>query len=257
MTDLYRMARRVSGGRLVLWREVLDELVGMRRELILPGIAAIVIIVILNLPWWPAYERGLFTGAFVTTCIWIMSWVLWVMSGRGLRLNGVMAEDVTNDVLRKHPRALATLSSYKREFGDIDNVLVTGSGVYAIEVKWRQKAPSRWWLKNEADHLQAAVEELRAQLERLGICDVWIRGVLLIRGPGSDTVQTQLLDVGTGRRVRVVTSTGLAAWLDGQDGAQIPPATAESLINDLRLANAALEEQVNAGPVLRWLARVR
>lgn len=251
------MTRRVSGGRLMLWRAAIARFNDIRGELLWPAVVVAGGLVLVNLPWWPPYERGLMTGAVVVTALWILAWVVWVMSGLGHRLNGVMAEDVTNEFLRKHQRTLASLPNYKLESVDIDNVLVTCAAVYAVEVKWRGTQPSRRRVRDDADRLQAAVDELRAQLDGTGIPKSWIRGLLVLQGPGARSIPTELLRLKGQERVRVVSGVDLPAWLDGQDRGMIGPDFAARLVEGLRRSNTDLEAALDAGPVLRWLARTR
>lgn len=229
----------------------------MRRDLInlIPVVVAFVIV--LNLPWWPEYERGLLTGAFLVAVLWVVSWAVWVLSGLGFRLNGVMAEDVTNEVCRKHPNALASLPSYKFPRFDVDTVLVTHAAVYAVETKWRSRPPSPAQLERDVTQLQRDVAAFRSEVSDEGIPPSWVRGLLVVRGPGSRGLVSALVEVGGGERIRVVSGADFPTWLDGQDSGKVGPDFAAGLVKRLRTYNRAEEERIDAGPVLRWLARAR
>lgn len=231
----------------------------MRGELLrlIPPVLAFLIVI--NLPPWPTYEKGLLTGAFLVATLWMISWVVWVMSGLGFRLNGVMAEDATNEVCRKHRNTLAVLPSYKLPTFDIDTVLVTRAAVYAVETKWRSREPSERELRRDLYRLHRDVRAFRAELEGAGVPPQWIRGVLVVRGPGGRRIPTRLVDVGHGERIRIVNAAELPKWLDGQEGgiAMVGPDFASDLVCRLRDSNQEREESLEAGPVMRWLARTR
>jgi hypothetical protein len=251
------MVRRVSAGRLRLWQAAWQEVLLMRRELLKLIPFVLVFLVLLNLPMWPTYEKGLLTGAFVVAVAWMVTWVIWVMSGLGYRLNGVMAEDATSDVCRKHARTLACLPSYKLERVDVDLLLVTRCAVYNVETKWRYRAPTDARLRGDIRRLHGDVLELRHELDGQGVPPAWIRGVLVVRGPGARALATRLVDVGGGDRIRVVSGVDLPAWLETQDRGMVEDDFARQLVSRLRLANRERERRFQAGPVLRWLARAR
>ena len=252
------MIRRVSGGRLKLWQAAGQELRSLRRDLL--GLLPIVVgfIVMMNLPWWPPYERGFMTGAFIVVLLWVVSWAVWVLSGLGFRVNGVMAEDATNEVCRKHPNALETLPSFKFPRFDIDTVLVTSAAVYAVETKWRSRPPTPDELERDATRLHRDLRAFREVLTDQQIPDEWVRGVLVVRGPGSKAVKPQLLEVDRGRgRVRVVNGADFPVWLDGQNRGMVGVDYADRLIRHLQMCNREREQEIEAGPILRWLARAR
>lgn len=257
--DALVVVRRVSAGRLRLWQEAWRVVVDTRGDLLRLIPMVLAFLILLNLPWWPTYEKGLLTGAFIVATLWMISWVVWVMSGLGYRLNGVMAEDATNEVCRKHRNTLAMLPSYKLPTFDIDTVLVTRAAVYAVETKWRYREPPERDLRRDLYRLHRDVCAFRAELEGEGVPPQWIRGVLVVRGPGGRGLSTRLVDVARGERIRIVNSAQLPTWLDGQEDGigMVGPDFASDLVRRLRDSNQEREERLEAGPVMRWLARTR
>ena len=249
----------MSGGKVKLWQQAARELREIRWELVKVIPIAVVVLVLVNLSWAPAYERGLFTGVLLTGLVWIVSWTVWVTRDLGSRLNGVMAEDVTNEVCHSHPNALASLPSYKFPRFDIDTVLVTHAAVYAVETKWRSSKQDHRDLVRLGRRLFRDVEQFRGHLKDKQIPESWIRGVLVVRGPGAKGLKSRVLDLGGGAQIRVVSGTGFPEWLDGQGKGMVGPDFAAQLIRELREENAEQEheQQLEVGPVLRWLARVK
>ena len=251
------MGVRVSAGKVLLWRAALQELRDIRWELVRLLPIAVGFLVFAHLPWIPVYERGLLTGAWLVGLAWVVSWVVWVVSGLGFRLNGVWAEQVTNDVCRTHPNALAYLPSYKFSNFDVDTLLATRSAIYAVETKWRSKGQSRHEVVRQARQLHRDVTLLQRELSDQPIPREWIRGVLVVRGPGAKGLKCELLDLGGGARIRVVPGPELPQWLDGQATGMVGPDFATQLMKDLRDSNSFREREIDAGPVLRWIARVK
>ncbi len=251
------MVRRVSAGKLKLWQAARAELARQRG-----GIARLVAVmavglVFCNVPWWPSYERGLLTGVLLAMTGGVIAWSVWVTSGLAFRLNGVWAEEWTNGVLAKHASTLALLPSYKFSRFDIDVVLATRSAIYAVETKWTSSRLSQDDLVVLAGRLQRDVVKLRRVMVGQGTPESWIRGLLVVWGPNVRAIGSQLIDVGGGAQVRVVAGQLLTEWLDTQSAGKVGPDYAADLIRRLNVDNASIEDQIEAGRVMRWLARTR
>jgi hypothetical protein len=247
----------------MLWRDARQELVARRSEFMRLAAVVMAVAVVLNLPWWPNVAwwpestRAFLTGVLLTGCAWVMAWIVWVTSGLGFRLNGVWAEEATTDECRRHPHALGVLASYKFERFDIDTVLVTRAAVYAVETKWQSRRTYPYRPERDARQLQADVRRLREDLGNQLVPQGWIRGVLLIRGPGSIGVGSHLVDVGHGEFVRVVSEAEFGPWLDGQGQGKVGPGFAADLVRYLETTNAEREAQLEASRTMRWIARTR
>jgi hypothetical protein len=246
---------------VIVWQAALDVVRRNALSLALLLVLAIGLVAIVNLPFWPVYERGLLTGIVIVTLLWAASWSVWVTSGLAHRLNGVWAEEVTNEELKKHPNSLGLLANYKFDGWDIDSVLVTRSAVYAVECKWRGSKRSdrdfHYELLRDAKRLQRNVVQFRDEMAGMEVPESWIRGLLVVRGPAAHGLESRLMELPDGSQVRVVSGDGLAAWLESQSTGKIGPDFAGTLIAQLTAANAVREAEVEVGPVMRWVARVR
>jgi hypothetical protein len=246
---------------LIVWRAALDEIKGNARWLGALAAFVVLLVAFVNIGWWPVYERGLLTGVLIVMFLWMVSWGVWVTSGLAHRLNGVWAEEVTNDELRKHRNSLGVLANFKFDGWDIDSVLVTRSAVYAVECKWRGSKRSdqdfHYELLRDAKRLQRNVVQFRVEMAGLEVPESWIRGLLVVRGPAARGLENRLLTLPDGSQVRVVSREGLSTWLDAQSTGKIGPDFAANLISRLTVGNAERESEIQVGPFMRWVARVR
>ena len=108
-----KRAKRFSAGGVQAWRAALAELRRHRRDLLFALPVFVGLLVAANLPWWPAYERGLLTGVLVVAALWTVVWIVWVTSGLSLRLNGVWAEQAINERLAASPKVYGVVPSLK------------------------------------------------------------------------------------------------------------------------------------------------
>ncbi len=94
-----------------------------------------VALVVVNLRYWPEYERGLLTGFLLMAGIAMTLWWVWYGSGLGPRLEGTWAEQWTTEELKKTSNVLETIPNLRFERFDADNIVITRDGVYVLEVK--------------------------------------------------------------------------------------------------------------------------
>jgi hypothetical protein len=248
--------KRVAGGRLQVWRAARAEIARSRRDLAMLGGFAVLWCVFFNLPWIPAYERGLFTGVGLVVVLWSACWTVWVLGGLSHRLNGVWAEDGVIDALRRHERAYAAVPSYGLHGRDIDCVLITAAAVYAVEVKWVGGTPGAHRWRGMCSQVARDMKALRRDVVSEGVPEHLVRGLLVLCGPGSRDL-VSCLRTYEEQRMRIVSGRGLEGWLEGQTWGPFDRDLADDL--SARLTQTASER--DAAPDLsrpmRWLARTR
>jgi hypothetical protein len=253
------MAQRVSGGKVIVWRAAMDEMRARWLDLIqLAAVLAVPVIV----GWWMFPNdaaKGLMAGVMAASFFWMSLWLIWVNGGLAPRLLGTWAEERTNARLRRHRNVLAVLPSYKFDRFDLDAVLVTRAAVYVVESKYKSTRSSGGILdreiKRDAERLQRNLEQFRDEMPP-GVPATWLRGLIVVWGGASESVGERRVELPGGVAVKALSAGSLDAWLDGQHG-KIGPDFAAQFVRDLEAQNADREQAIEAGPVLRWLARVR
>jgi hypothetical protein len=250
--------RRVSGGRIQAWRSVLGDARRHRRHLASVGAAVAVGVVLVNVPLLPAYERGLLTGAVVGGGCWVVSWFVWVTQGHAARLNGLWAEDDTNNVLAKHRHVLAMVPSLKFPDWDVDAVAIAPAGVFAVETKWRGSTAHRGVLEAWAATAATDARTLRNFLAPWpGLPGSLVRPLLVVCGPAAKGLTEQVIAAPLGP-VTVIPGRLLESWLNRHGTGPVGTDYARDLGAHLhRVAEQRDALNVDAGPVLRWLARTR
>lgn len=253
------MAHRVSGGKVIVWREAMREAKARWLDLVRLG-AVLAVPVVVGWVLFPSdVAKGLMTGVMAASWFWMSVWMVWVNGGLAPRLLGTWAEEQTNERLRRHPNVLAVLPSYKFDRFDIDAILVTRAAVYVVESKYKGARSSTSMLdreiKGDAERLQRNLEQFRAEMPS-GVPSTWLRGLIVVWGGASEAVGERKVELRDGVAVKALSADHLDMWLDGQHG-KIGPDFALQFVRDLEIQNSEREQAVEAGPVLRWLARVR
>ncbi len=257
-----RQRRRVNGGRLEAWKAALSYLTDDRW--LLAQLVAVLLggIVLINLPFVPgsAYARGGATAMLITGFFWIISWVAWVPSGLAFRIQGTFAEEAVTDLLRKSPNVFDVVASLKFGREDVDQVVVSPSGVIAVETKWRSRTPSPTQVLADADEAARKARSLRntlAEGQTTGLPPDLVTAALVICGPGSKGVKSSRVEAGLGP-VDVINVGDLDRWLAKRGRGTVGPDFAQTLAAELhQLARDRDQAAVTAGPVVRWLARER
>jgi hypothetical protein len=253
---------RVNGGRVEAWKAALAYLTDDRWRL--AQLVAVFLggIVLVNLPIVPgaAYARGGATAMLITALLWALSWVAWVSSGLAFRVQGTFAEETVTELLRKSPNVFDVVASLKFGREDVDQVVVSPSGVIAVETKWRSRTPSAQQLSADADEAARKARSLRNQLaavETTGLPPDLVAAALVICGPGRKGVQSRRVEAGLGP-VDVINAGDLDKWLVKRGRGIVGPDFAHKLAAELhQLARDRDKVAVTAGPVVRWLARER
>lgn len=252
-------AKRVSAGGVEAWRAAFTELRRHRRDLLyaLPGFVGFLVVV--NLPWLPAYERGLLTGAALVIALWTVVWLVWVTSGLSLRLNGVWAEEAINEQLAASPKIYGVVPSVKMGGYDVDTVAVSRGAVLAVETKWSLREANDSYVDRVAHQAARGCRTLRHELAGEELPTDLIQAVVVLCGPGAReaTPRIQQVQMGWVTEVAVVGALHLDAWLADHRGGHIGPDFADRLLRDLRtLAEQRDRTAIQAGWVVRRFARI-
>jgi len=248
---------RVSGGGVQAWQAALASLKARRKSLIPLATLVAAGAVVANVPYFPIYQRGLLTGALLVGALWMLAWVAWVVDGGGFRVNGIWAEDEIVGQLRRHPRTLGVVPSYKIGRRDIDALLVTMAAVYVVEVKWRRRPIDAEELHDMSCLIAKNVRHLRHEpCFQDGSAPIQVRGLLVVVGPGSRFFRTEKRQLGS-VGIRLLPEAVLSDWLDGQDRGLITADLAKSLVSDLRGITVLREQALDLPLHLKYLARVR
>lgn len=254
--------RRTNPGRVIVFQQAWVVTKESAPDLLQLWAGLLVAAALVNLPWWPAYVRGLMTGAILTAGVGLSLWLVWYgVSDLGPRLEGTWAEQWTADELKKAPSVLETIPNVRFERFDVDNVVITRDGVYLLEVKrHRRFYPGLL----ESDLAQFALDSRTARnfLSRsIRVPEAprpeLITSVLVVWGKaGVDLFPTELTS-STGD-VIVVGGQHLRALLETRPTGYLGPDYARELAKAIR-AIAVERELLNQPPsrVVRWLARTR
>ncbi len=255
-----KRAKRVSAGGVEAWRAALTEMRRQRRDLLFAPPVFVGLLVVVNLPWIPAYERGLLSGVVIVGTLWLVTWLIWVISGLSLRLNGVWAEQAISDQLASAPKIYGVVPSFKFDHYDIDTVAVTRGGVLAVETKWHLGEVREGYLDRAVHQAAAACRSLRHELAREELSSDSIKPVVVLCGPKARDmpIAVRQVQVDSVAEVTVVGAAHLEDWLDKQRGGHVGPDFAARILRDLKtLAVGRDRTAVKARWAIRRLARIR
>lgn len=252
---------RTNPGRVAVFQEAWQVAKEFRGDLLRLWAGLLVALILVNLPAWPEYERGLVTGVLLMTGIALTLWLVWYASGLGPRLEGTWAEEWTADELKKTSNVLATVPNLRFERFDADNIAITRDGVYVIEVKrHRRFYPGVL----EADLAQFAKDSrtvrnflTRAIKTTSAPPEEFINAVLVVWGKAGLDLLPTLQETATGD-VIVVGGKHLRPWLEAQRSGYFGPDYAHGLAEELRHV-AQQREELHApdSRLIRWFARTK
>lgn len=253
---------RVFGGRLKAWQAALAHL-RAHGWFVLQGMGVCAAgILAVNLPFMPGtgYARGFVTGSLLFGFLGIMVWFTWVTSGLALRMQGAFAEEIVTTAIRKSDHVFDVIASFKFGQRDVDQVVVSRAGVAVVETKWHSQRPTSDGLARDAYQAAAnarTVRHLVPTLATTGLPQGLVTAVLVVCGPGRQGITGHSLDTTLGP-VKVVNLDDLEDWLARQNRGLVGPDFARLLSTELHeLAIERDKSAVQAGPFLRWLARIR
>ena len=249
--------RRISAGGVLAWREALRSLrENVRALLLFVGIVAVVAIITNLLPG-SAWAGGFGTGFLFALTLAFAWWLAWVPSGLANRSNGLLAERWTTDLLRGQPGVHAVIPSLKFKGKDVDHVVVASSGIVAVETKWRGSTPRHDDLQEAAHQAADAGRTLRLSLRRQALPEHVFSTALVVWGPGADDLEQSEIQTPFGL-VSVLPGHTPDAWLRSLQTGAVGEDYAATLRDELSaLAVQRDREAIEAGTLLRWLARIR
>jgi hypothetical protein len=116
------------------------------------------------------FVRGFWIGSMVTAIIAVVAHINTTFSGAGSRASGGDAERFTSQELRKlnSPRWFVFDHVQFADF-DIDHVLVGPGAIFAIETKWRTRAPTQKDLRAFTNQARRSADRLRRFLSTKGV----------------------------------------------------------------------------------------
>jgi|GEM_PF-1966958 len=108
------------------------------------------------------FVRGFWIGSMVTAIIAVVAHVNTTLSGAGSRASGGEAERFTSQELRKlDPARWFVFDHVLFADFDIDHVLVGPGAVFAVETKWRTRAPDGKQLREFTRQARRSADRLR------------------------------------------------------------------------------------------------
>ncbi len=134
---------------------------------------------------------GILIGAFIATLGCSIAWLVMEMSGARAAFIGSVGESWSADSLKGLSKRWTRIDSvpFGKNF-DIDHVLISDAGVFAVETKftaseWSLSSPA---LRNAMCDARWKARKIRFLLDRAGHPPV--TAVLIIWGPGAPTIPT-------------------------------------------------------------------
>ena len=187
--------------------------------------------------FWITGARGVWLAvlitAFVVTLGCSIAWLVMEMSGARAAFIGSVGESRSADSLKGLSKRWTRVDSvpFGKNF-DIDHVLISDAGVFAVETKF---TASEWSLSSPA--LRNAIRrrwkarKIKFLLDRAGHPPV--TAVLIIWGPGAPTIPTGFE---VDDRVRGVPGSSAKEWRAYLEGLEptIDPASVPTLVNIVR-----------------------
>lgn len=252
---------RTNPGRVELYKAAGVVLRENRTELLQVWAAVLLVVVVLNLPYFPRWIAGAATGVLLTFLVCMTYWSTWYASGLGARLAGTWAEGFTAEELGKATASVCVVPNLRFDGFDIDHVVVARHGVYAIETKYHQNLFDSV-LADDVRQAARAGRTLRLMLtksknpslpDRPGLFTT----VLVVWGKAGRSILPMNVDDPHGDVV-VVGGSHLMAWLELQGRGSLPLPEVERVSSELE-ALAVSREAIHAPDswLLRRLARIR
>lgn len=220
----------------------------------------LVALVVVNLPAWPDYVRGLMTGFLLMAGIAMTLWFVWYGVGDlGPRLAGTWAEEWTATELKKTSNVLEQIPNLRFDRFDLDSIVIARDGIYLLEVK-RHRRFYAGVLERDVSQFALDSRTARNCLTRAftttsAPSQAFITSVLVIWGKaGLDLLPTSQATA-TGDVV-IVGGKHLRPWLESQRSGYFGPDYAHDLAEELRrIAEQREVLQALDSRAIRWLAR--
>lgn len=160
------------------------------------GLAFLLAVLAHGRPW----LQGAVVGAYATLAVGGLWLGLMMLDGSMLARLGRDTEEQVGDELRRAPSSYGVISGLRFERHDVDHVLLSRSGVMAVEVKYL--SGQRRSLRNTprlADHVAQTVDgaaRTRRLLRSRGV-DVPVAPLLVLAGPGAPDLDGRVITEGS------------------------------------------------------------
>jgi hypothetical protein len=177
----------------------------------------------------PAYETGLIHGFFITATAALVVFAFLLNGDGAFLIAGALGEPSTREELESSVKLGYVWSAvHNVEAGgrDVDHVVLTPSGVLALESKWRFRGADHRWLTWAAGEAEEAARKARLVLQSKDIEHrTQVRPVLVIWGGA----RRELPDVQIINGVDVVCGQALIRWLEQCSRGRLAEDNAEAL----------------------------
>lgn len=181
----------------------------------------------------PAYETGLIHGFFIAATAATLVFGFAIDGDGTFLIAGNLGEGSTVEDLvaaKKAGHIWGAVNNVEARGRDVDHVVLTPSGVLAVESKFRFKGASKQWLVWAASEADEAARTARLVLQSKDIGHrTEVRPVLVIWGGA----RRELPDVQVIRGVDVVRGDALVAWLERCSRGGLSQDNAEVLLSRL------------------------
>lgn len=166
--------------------------------------------------WAHGYLLGLIHGAFLVALAAMLRFQFWAHTGAFNLLVGAHGEDDTRAELRRAARSeriFGWIDSIELEHSDIDHLVATPAGWYAIDTKWRSKPLSQADSNRDASSAYRAASKARSVLRSLGAVAP-VRPVVVVWGGATSVLPEEGYCHTSG--VHFVPGRHLLGWLAAQ-----------------------------------------
>ena len=205
----------------------------MRKELLQLGAVMIVVCVVEVLLPSPRFVVGLMTGFVVTAAVAIVGFAFLLNGDAAFLIAGALGESQTEEELESAQKAgtiWCAVPNVEVSRRDVDHIVLTPSGVLAVETKWRFRDADPRYLGWAAAKAQAAARQAQLVLLSKGVdYRTEVRPVLVIWGGARrELPMAQVVD-----GVDVVRGDHLVEWLQQCARGRLAQDHAEALQNKI------------------------
>jgi hypothetical protein len=208
--------RSPSYAKRALKAEWLRFIRSMRKEL--TQVVALIAVVclfelLLNTP---RLIAGLLVGFLVTACAAMIGFAFLLSGDAAYLIAGALGEAHTAEELeaaRKAGSIWSYVANVEASGRDVDHVVLTPSGVIAVETKWRFKGATEAWLRESAVKAESAARQARLVLQSKTIdVRLEVRPLVVVWGGARREIPDHQIVDG----VAVIRGDHLLQWLTGR-----------------------------------------
>lgn len=178
----------------------------------LTTVALIWVVGLVALAWgFDGYALGLAQGAFAAALVPIVLTSFLLVSGSAFQLSGAWGEDNTRDILKtaKRKRHIhGWIDNLEVQGGDVDHLVITSTGVYALDSKWHSHGITPQVIAHDAEKARASARRAGNILRSISQ-PMTVTPVVVMWGGNRDWARGGKVDEG----VRFVCGPELKSWL--------------------------------------------